>query len=214
MKKISPCREERVRAFVMFADTTGYTTWSNRSATSPEDKSVFNKAMYGEFLRFEKESGLDLKFLCDGFFAALEMCRGHNCGHALNLLKHAWRLQQNMEAIIATLRHPRPRGFRVRVACGMVSKMFLPPTSRKERRWRTEFIGESPILGKRLLEIAPETGCITTVAVRELLKGDSDAVFDTVDATGASVKGIDDDDLRELLSFRFPEDGSKPCRIG
>jgi hypothetical protein len=199
---------------VMFADTTGYTTWSNRSATSPEDKSVFNKLMYTEFLRFERETQLPLKFLCDGFFTAKEMCRGHNCGHALNLLRHAWRLQQTMEAIIATMRHPRPKGFRVRIACGMVSKMFLPPNPRSERRSRIEYIGESPILGKRLLEISPETGCICTIAVRELLKNETGVLFDSVDASGASVKGIDDEDLRELLSFRFPDDGGKPCPIG
>jgi hypothetical protein len=214
MKNRNSCREERVRAFVMFADTTGYTTWAKRSATSPEDKSAYNRQMYNEFFRLERESGLEFKYLCDGFFAAKEMSRGHNCGLALNILRHAWNLQQRMEGLIATMRHPRPEGFRVRVACGMVSKIIIPPTSERDRRVRAEYVGESPILGDRLLEIERGIGCICTVPVRELLKDDAGVIFDPVVVTGTAPKGIDDEDLKELLSFRFAEDGGKVCPIG
>ena len=213
MKLRTYCREERVRAFVIYADTTGFTTWAKRGATSPEDKRAYIIAMYGEFLRFEQESGLPLKYLCDGFFGAREMARGHNCGLALWILKHSWNIQQRMEKIIAGMRHPRPEGFRVRIACGMVSKLIVPHVGRIKQD-RAEYVGESPVLGDRLLEIERNVGCICTIGVRELLKKESGIIFEPVNVSGPTPKGIDDEDLKELVSFRFVDSGGKPCRVG
>jgi hypothetical protein len=203
--KRSLCREERIRVFVTYADTTGFTTWAKRGATSYEDISAYNRQMYDEFRRYEAESGFEVKYLCDGFVSFKEMARGHNCGFALSVLKNAWLIQRRMDAIIQSLRHPRPLGFRVRVACGMVSKIWVPPIRKADRRWRIEYIGFSPSLGDRLLEIEREISCICTETVRDLLRPNETSVtFQKVAPKGITPRGVDEEDMKELLAFKCP----------
>lgn len=196
------CKEERVRVFVTYADTTGFTTWVKRGATSHEDISAYNRKMYDAFRRYEIETKFCVKYLCDGFVAFKEMASGHNCGIAASVLKSAADIQARMQAIIDELRHPRPTGFRVRVACGMVSKMWVPPFEKNDRRWKIEYIGFSPSLGDRLLEIEREIPCICTETVRDLLKPDeAGIIFQKIKPKGTTPRGIDDEDMKELLSF-------------
>lgn len=198
------CKEERVKVFVTYADTTGFTTWVKRGATSHEDISAYNRKMYDEFRRYEIESGFSIKYLCDGFVSFKEAGKGHNCGTALSVLRNASILQSRMQAIIDGLGYPRPIGFRVRVACGMVSKIWVPPIKKKDRRWKIEYIGFSPSLGDRLLEIEREIPCICTESVRRLLKANEARIFfQKVIPTGATPRGIDDEDMQELLSFKY-----------
>lgn len=200
------CKEERLRVFVTYADTTGYTTWCKRGATSHEDISDYNRKMYDEFRRYEAESGFIVKYLCDGFVSFKEMARGHNCGLALSVLKNAFLIQRRMQAIISELRHPRPDGFRVRVACGMVSKIWVPPIRKSDRRWKLEYIGFSPSLGDRLLEIEREIPCICTEAVRDLLKANEESfIFQKIKPKGHTPRGVDEEDMKELLSFEIPK---------
>jgi hypothetical protein len=202
------CKEERVRVFVTYADTTGFTTWVKRGATSYEDVSAYNRLMYEEFRRYEIETRFSVKYLCDGFIAFQEMAKGHNCGYAFTVLKHASLIQQKMQSIIEGLRHPRPDGFRVRVACGMVSKIWIPPVEKKDRRGRTEYIGFSPSLGDRLLEIEREIPCICTETVRDLIRpSETGIAFQKISPAGPTPKGIDDQDMKELLSFKYENVG-------
>lgn len=199
------CKEERIRVFVTYADTTGFTTWVKRGATSYEDISAYNRRMYDAFRRYEIDSRSSVKYLCDGFVAFKEMARGHNCGNAMSVLKNAALIQTEMQRIISKLRHPRPKGFRVRVSCGMVSKIWVPPVSKKDRRWKIEYIGFSPSLGDRLLEIEREIPRICTETVRDLLKDEAGIVFQKVTPKGTTPKGIDDEDMKELLSFELKD---------
>ena len=204
------CKEERIRIFVTYADTTGFTTWCKRGATSHEDISMFNRRMYHEFRRYEFETGFAVKYLSDGFVAFKEMVRGHNCGIAVTVLRGAWLLQKRMEGFISSMRHPRPDGFRVRVACGMVSKIWVPPVNKRDRRWKIEYVGFSAGLGSRLLDIKREIGCLTTESIRELLKGSETSIeFERVTTKGRTPRGVDEEDMRELLSFKYVEKGGK-----
>lgn len=198
------CKEERVRVFVTYADTTGYTTWAKRGATSHEDISAYNSKMYDEFWRYESETGFSVKYLSDGLVAFKEMERGHNCSAALCVLKSAWNLQQRMFDVIQAMNHPRPSGFRVRVACGMVSKMWVPPIKKNDRRFKIEYVGFGPSLGDRILKIERDVSCICTESVRQLLKdGENGFTFSKVTPKGPTPNGVDDDDMKELLSFKF-----------
>lgn len=212
--KRNSCREQRLRVFVTYGDTTGYTTWAKRGQTSYEDISAYNRHMYDEYRRYAIATGDRVKFLSDGLVSFKEMVRGHNCGSALSVLRSAYELQQRMAAVISSMRHPRPDGYRVRVACGMVSKMWIPPIGRRDRRWLIEYVGFSPSLGDRILKIERSIPCMTTETVRQLLKPDTEGVeFKKISPKDAMPPGIDLEDMRELLSFEFT-DGRKACRNG
>jgi len=199
---------------VIYGDTTGFTTWAKRGATSHEDKSAYIRQMYNEFRRYEYATGYHVKYLCDGFVAFKEMVRGHNCGGALCVLKTSYELQQRLEALIVKMRHPRPEGFRVRVACGMVSKIWVPPIRKADRRWKVEYVGFSPSLGDRILEVERGVGCICTEAVRQLLKPDVKSLqFERLLIKGPTPRGLDDEDMKELYAFKYAN-GDAPCPNG
>jgi class 3 adenylate cyclase len=157
-------REEQ-RFLAAFGDIHGFRSWVRRCGAFQFRRSY--ALLQEQFVRFSTGSHM-YKSLGDGFMAVWDLRPSHNCRLALDLVKLALDVDNEIELIRMGMPEPRFTDYRMRFVAGDAIKW----TRRVGRRWEQDYVGQRINLCKELLYVSPNQPILLHESAWELFSED------------------------------------------
>lgn len=115
---------ERVRVIVAFGDITGFSVFHEAVTDEQSELNPFFDQFDDLIDKAELATGYTVFDTGgDGFMCLIDFTNPQKTPHIVSqVLSNLWKLHKQIEHLIQQKEPPKPFGFRVRVACGYVSK--------------------------------------------------------------------------------------------
>ncbi len=177
----------RKYALVVYGDTSGFSTFVQRTADDPTLHRAYLLNLYRIVFDYQAKTNCFIKLLCDGFLAVHEFTDDNPSGAKLvEIANSLFSVYEETTKSNSGLHHPRPGDFRITAAMGYVWALTL--TTETPDRCASEtcdirsihdYFGYPTILAKRMLERSNRVPVMVCQAIKEVLGDVSDA-FDVI----------------------------------
>lgn len=165
-------------ALVIYADTTGFSTFVQRTADDPNLHRAYLLNLYKVAFEYQAKSNCFLKLLCDGFLAVHEFdTDAPDSSDLIRIFECLCTVYSEVKANHSGLHHPRPGELRITAAMGYVWALTLttkvPENCSLENcdmRAIHDYFGYPTILAKRMLEGSNRVPIMICQAIKESME--------------------------------------------
>lgn len=180
---VSSVNTSRKYSLVIYGDTTGFSTFVQRTADDPNLHRAYLLNLYRIAFAYQAETGCFLKLLCDGFLAVHEFVDDNPPPVVLaSIFNSLARVYDETKKTHSGLHHPRPGDFRITAAMGYVWALTLKTETPANCGADTcglrsihDYFGYPTILAKRMLEGSNRVPIMVCQAIKEILEEVEDA---------------------------------------
>jgi len=188
-------KAKRQKVIIAFADIRGFGPWARRA--EPDEFMSLMSTVYDGFFRFQSSSQCLMKLLADGFLAVIPINQKDEKKEIIRFLQDIYKSVSDINRI---LKANGLKNLRVRIVVGKAWRVIFKDGG-------VDYLGYQLNYCQRLLDIGREGEdfLISESSYNALGRNKQRAglTFKKISIEGASLSGVDAEDLKVVYAFRI-----------